>query len=219
MPSMARRSARPAAFTALPRGRAAIADGLMVASPRGRILDAMAHTVATKGYAGATVADAVAVAGMSRKTFYEHFTDKEDCFLAACEYVASTLRDTLERTIATARTPEERVERLVRGYLNALRESPRGAIAFIIEARAATPKIREHHRRILESFVELTRHPDSPVPGRPEADRLFRLAAVMAVEDFAGTAIQERGADGLVELEDTLVELAARIVGAGSRPT
>jgi AcrR family transcriptional regulator len=211
---MSRQQASPA-FTMLPGGEAAVAGGLVVASLRGRMLEAMAQAVAIKGYASATVADVVAGAGVSRKTFYEHFTDKEDCFLAACEYVAGALYDTLARAIASAPTPDERLERLVRGYVRTLRASPRGAIAFVIEARAATPKIREHHRRILERFAELVQHPDAPGTD----DQLFRLAAVMTVEDFAGNAVAERGAESLAELEDTLVQLAARIVGtAGRRP-
>ena len=56
---------------------------MVLASQRGRMLGAMADAVASKGYAGTTVADVVAGAGVSRKTFYEHFRDKEECFLAA----------------------------------------------------------------------------------------------------------------------------------------
>src|SRR5690349_18204399 len=83
-----------------------------------------------------------------------------------------------------------------------LASSPRGAIAFIIEARAATPAVREHHRQILERFAELTRHPDgAPVDDDPEVDRLFRLAGVIAVEDTAAYEIAQGRADGLLELE------------------
>jgi AcrR family transcriptional regulator len=170
--------------------------------------------VATKGYADTTVADVVSRAGVSRKTFYEHFKDKEDCFLAACMYVGGTLHDTIARSLESTRTPYERIEMLVRNYLRALIASPRGAIAFIIEARAATPAIREHHRQILERFAELTRHPDAaPVDEDPEADRLFRLAGVIAVEDTAAYEIAQGRADRLTELEDTLVKLAVRLTG------
>ena len=53
------------------------------ASQRARMLDAISRAVAEKGYARVTVGDVVSMAGVSRRTFYEQFTDKEDCFLAA----------------------------------------------------------------------------------------------------------------------------------------
>jgi AcrR family transcriptional regulator len=209
---MASRPQLGSAFALLPGDNAAVANGLLTASPRGRMLEAIGQAVATKGYANTTVADVVSRAGVSRKTFYEHFKDKEACFLAACVYVGGTLHDNVARTLESARSPYERIEMLVRVYLRALAASPRGAIAFIIEARAATPAVREHHRQILERFAELTRHPDgAPVDDDPEVDRLFRLAGVIAVEDTAAYEIAQGRTDRLLELEDTLVKLAVRL--------
>src|SRR4051812_38560372 len=54
---------------------------LITHTQRERMLDAMARAVGSKGYAKVTVSDVVALAGVSRRTFYEHFADKEECFL------------------------------------------------------------------------------------------------------------------------------------------
>src|SRR3954466_10114989 len=54
---------------------------LVTRTQRERMLDAMARAVAAKGYAKLTVSDVVSLAGVSRRTFYEHFADKEECFL------------------------------------------------------------------------------------------------------------------------------------------
>ena len=70
-------------ITQLPRGPHRLAREEVLASQRGRMLAAIAEAVAEKGYAATTVADVVGRAGVSRKTFYEHFADKEECFLAA----------------------------------------------------------------------------------------------------------------------------------------
>jgi AcrR family transcriptional regulator len=63
------------------------------ASQRGRLICAVADAVATKGYAATSVADVIALAGVSRKTFYEHFEDKEDCFLASYDTGATAIHD------------------------------------------------------------------------------------------------------------------------------
>nr|WP_246597528.1 TetR/AcrR family transcriptional regulator [Nocardia tengchongensis] len=49
---------------------------------RRRLLDAMADAVRERGYRDTTVADIVRLAKTSRRTFYEHFADKQDCFVA-----------------------------------------------------------------------------------------------------------------------------------------
>ena len=52
---------------------------------RPRLLEGMAHSVATRGYADTTVADIVREAGVSKRTFYECFATKADCLIALYE--------------------------------------------------------------------------------------------------------------------------------------
>src|SRR4051794_19434877 len=54
---------------------------------RDRLLDGMARSVARQGYVATPVAEVLRVAGVSRRTFYEQFADKEDCFLAAYDAI------------------------------------------------------------------------------------------------------------------------------------
>ena len=91
----------------LPRGRHAAAREVVLASQRGRLLEAMAQCVAEQGYAATTVAQVIARAGVSRKTFYEQFADKRACFLAAWEVGTEIL---LEQVLAAG----ERGRRLAR---------------------------------------------------------------------------------------------------------
>ncbi|HEX9966921.1 MAG TPA: TetR/AcrR family transcriptional regulator, partial [Solirubrobacterales bacterium] len=55
---------------------------------RERLFGAMVAAVATKGYEDTTVADVLELSGVSRSAFYEHFRDKEECFLATFEGIA-----------------------------------------------------------------------------------------------------------------------------------
>jgi len=60
----------------LPRGTHGLDPSLVAASQRTRLLEAVGRAVADKGYAAATIDDVVRDAGVSKKTFYEHFSDK-----------------------------------------------------------------------------------------------------------------------------------------------
>ncbi|MEU4154361.1 TetR/AcrR family transcriptional regulator [Streptomyces sp. NPDC026659] len=73
------------------RGPHRLEPALVAASRRGRLLDAMAESVARIGYTATTVADVLRLAGVSRKTFYEQFADKQACFLAAFDHAAQAL--------------------------------------------------------------------------------------------------------------------------------
>jgi AcrR family transcriptional regulator len=75
----------------LPRGTHGLDRSLVAASQRTRLLEAVGRTVADKGYSAATIEHIVRDAGVSKKTFYEHFSDKLDCFLAAYEAASDEL--------------------------------------------------------------------------------------------------------------------------------
>src|SRR3954454_17806727 len=91
-----------ASFPKLPKGRHAAPPEVVWQSQRGRMLEAMALAVAEKGYGATAVADVIAGAGVSRKTFYEHFTNKEACFLAAYDAGVTLLLAAINDAVAAA---------------------------------------------------------------------------------------------------------------------
>lgn len=54
-------------------------------------MQAMAEVSARTGYAGSSVRDVIAEAGIARSTFYAHFRDRDDCFLAALDFAAESV--------------------------------------------------------------------------------------------------------------------------------
>ena len=74
------------------------------ADHRRRLLDAMSHTVALKGYADTTIADLAAEARVSRRTFYEHFDDKAQCLIALYDAASAQALEVLRSAIAVSYT-------------------------------------------------------------------------------------------------------------------
>jgi AcrR family transcriptional regulator len=109
----------------LPGGRQALSRELVVRSQRDRLLDAIAEVCASDAYGGASVAAVVARAGVSRKTFYEHFRNKEACFLAAHDAI---LNKFLGVVIDAYEQPElawpKRVEAALEALLSFLAAEP-----------------------------------------------------------------------------------------------
>ena len=116
----------------LPRGAHGLDPGVVAASQRTRLLEAVGRAVAERGYAAATIDDIVRGAGVSKKTFYEHFRDKEGCFVAAYE----AARDELY-----ARVHDAHLQRPEAGI-----EVDRLALGLGRQDAGQTPDLRPDHR-------------------------------------------------------------------------
>src|SRR5918992_915058 len=104
----------------LPRGSHGLDPGVVAASQRARLLEAVGRAGAEKGYAAATIDDIVRGAGVSKKTFYDHFRDKLDCFLAAYEAASDELLARLRELQDDARAEIPALPRLPDEVFHAL---------------------------------------------------------------------------------------------------
>jgi AcrR family transcriptional regulator len=199
-------------FAPLPRGPHGLAREEVLASQRGRMLSAIAEAVAEKGYAAATVADVVGRAGVSRKTFYEHFTDKEQCFLAAWDAGVEILIDALTRaTLETEGRWQDRVRAGVHAYLETLAAVPAFARTFLIEVLAAGPQALERRATVHARFADLLRtlHEGQrevapELPALP--DEVF-VATVGAVHELVVERVRQGRIAELLELEPVITYL------------
>ena len=125
----------------LPRGTHGLDPSLVAASQRSRLLEAAGQAVAEKGYAAATIDDIVRGAGVSKKTFYEHFDDKLGCFLAAYEAASDELYEHVTAAQDAAEADWPATTRAgIRAYLRWLAAEPALARVFLIEIAAAGPE-------------------------------------------------------------------------------
>src|SRR3954470_5958902 len=138
------------ALRVLPRGRHAAPREVVADSQRERVLVAMADAVAAKGYAHVAVADVIERAGVSRRSFYELFSNKEDAFLAAYDAgVEGLLEAIAEAEAAAADAAPQGGGLLARAragtevYLQLLADNPAFARTFLIEVLGAGPAAPE----------------------------------------------------------------------------
>jgi AcrR family transcriptional regulator len=140
-------------------------------SQRRRIHQAMIEVVSVRGYPETRVVDVIGVAGVSRKTFYELFESKEDCFLAAYDVLLDNLLgDATNAFESKAGEPwAERVAAALEALLEHLSEHPDEARFAIVEVLAAGPKAlarRDATLRQFSGFLEAGRSESSvDLPG------------------------------------------------------
>lgn len=129
----------------------------MTESQRNRIHQAMIEVVAKRGYAETRVVDVIGVAGVSRKTFYELFESKEDCFLAAYDVLLDNLLgEAAEAFESKPGVPwAERIATALERLLQHLARHPAEARFAIVEVLAAGPKALARRDAALRQFAGL----------------------------------------------------------------
>src|SRR3954447_11842422 len=120
---------------------------------RERLVLGMVAAVAERGYAATTITDVVRHARVSRRTFYEHFADKEACFLAAYDAVSDAVLAGITEAAAHGATFEERILASVRAYLEALAAEPAIARVFTVDILGAGPAALARRRAVLRRFA------------------------------------------------------------------
>src|SRR4051794_17675081 len=163
----------------LPRGRHRIGREVVLASQRGRLIEGIVAAVAEKGNAAATVGDVVGRAGVSRKTFYEHFTDKLECFLAAYDAGVEVLLANMQAAWEGPGSFAERQQAAVDAFLRTLVAAPDFARTFLIEALAAGPAALERRAAVHARVAAQMWAAHAGLPEPPSA--AFAAAAVGAV--------------------------------------
>lgn len=166
--------------TSLPRGRHGLSPEFVADNQRGRIMRAMADTVADRGYGESTVADAIKHAGVSRKTFYDHFKNKEDCFLATYDAVVDHLSVVAIQAYSAENTWTDGVRGALRACLDFLSSEPALGRIALVEILAAGPQALERYDKALRRFIPLIE------AGREESQFSSELPSKVSEEIIGG---------------------------------
>jgi AcrR family transcriptional regulator len=175
---------------------------------RVRIISALVQETAEKGFRAVTVADIVKRAGIARKTFYENFTSKEECFLAAQEYAMETA---LERVVAAAGSDvswPRRVRAGLAAFLEYVAEEPALAKTCMVEALAVSPTSIGYYEESQQSFVSLFRLGRDVSPRAKALPETLEEAIVGGVFWIVYQRLVAAEAETITELLPELVEFA-----------
>jgi len=156
----------------LPPGRHGLPREFVVGNQRQRILAAVAEAVSEVGYAAMTVEDIIKAAGVSRRTFYEHFRSKEEAFLVSYEDISAQLMDAVVAAFDRTDTFVTRVEDCMRAFLTLLAAQPAYANMCIVEVLVAGQTAIERRNAVMRQFTELIEKgadEELPKPARPPA--------------------------------------------------
>jgi TetR/AcrR family transcriptional regulator len=158
-------------YERLPRGPHQLKPLEVAKNQRRRMYGAMIEAVAASGYGRTSVKQVVMLAGVSRRAFYEQFANKEECFLATLDLIASqALVHIAAGYRSTEGTLEQRMEAALLRFAEVVTSNPKGARLMLVDAPSAGPAgwerltdtMRIFEQRLAASFAHA---PDAaPLP-------------------------------------------------------
>ncbi|MFF2549475.1 TetR/AcrR family transcriptional regulator [Nocardia sp. NPDC058058] len=212
----------PATPERLPRGPHRLTRAEVADSQLARLYLAIIDAVAEHGYNAVSVADLVARAKISRRTFYELFDSKEACFAAAFEVLIEIATTRLDTAIAAAGQLDWRqlVRTALAAYLRILAEDPAAARALHIEALAAGPAFTEYRRRLMSVFAGRMRAARELAVAQGELTGQLPDAVIEllmgGIDDRIRECLQSRDAAALPDIEPTLSYAALTLLGSST---
>jgi AcrR family transcriptional regulator len=190
-----------------PSGVRKLPSELIRAIQRERLIVAMLSAAADLGYLETNVQDVIDRAGVSRPTFYEHFSNKEDCFLAAFDTSAERLRATVHTAAGEGgRVWRDRVRLGLEALLRFASREPDTARTMVVEARAASVAAVRRRVELLDDFARcLDTQARELLPGNRSPTALTASGIVGGVESLLYSRLCKQEYDQLEALLPSLM--------------
>jgi AcrR family transcriptional regulator len=143
----------PPELARLPPGRHGLPREFVVHNQRERLIAGLAEAIAENGYSGTTIAHITRHAAVSRRTFYEHFSSKDECFVAAYDTVMEQLQERVSAGFESTDDWPHAVRAGISAMLEFLAAEPHLARLCMVEALVAGPVVVERYDAAIQSFV------------------------------------------------------------------
>jgi AcrR family transcriptional regulator len=166
-----------------PSGVRKLPSDLIRTVQRERLIAAMLNAASELGYREANVQDVIERAGVSRPTFYEHFANKEDCFLASFDTSAARLRAKV--AAATRKGGDvwrDRIRYGTEALLRFIVSEPDTARTLVVEARAASPSAAMRRVELMDHFAACLEDQAGELLAEPPSSSVAAPAIVGGVE-------------------------------------
>lgn len=115
----------------------------------------MAASIVEKGYRDTTVADVVRIARTSRRNFYEHFVDRDACFLALFDATNDAMMDAIAAAVHPDQTLDQQVDSAIDAYIDSVTRQPALYASFVREIPALGQAGAERGLATLERFAAM----------------------------------------------------------------
>ncbi len=174
---------------------------------RARLLTAMVQEVSERGAANVSVGHVVGRSGVSRRTFYEIFHDREDCFLAAFDEALQQVSALVVPAYEQAGTWCEGMRCALVGLLECFERDPAMGRLLIVESLAAGPGVLARRQSVIAQLIPIVEL------GRGDARAVAQDGGALTAEGVVGAVLSVLHARLVQDVPGGLLELAGPLMG------
>lgn len=181
-----------------------------------RLLQGLAQSVAVKGYADTTIADIVREAGVSRRTFYEHFDGKPAALIALYESASRRGLRVLQDAIDPGRDWQTQVDQALGAYLGSLAQNPVLLRTLFVEILGLGATGLAARRRVHEGMADFMLEVINAGQAAIRLERAMALAVIGGIHELVLHALEQDRAAELPALAAPAGRLLRAVVLAPS---
>lgn len=185
---------------------------------RDRLLLAMAESIVEKGLDQTVVADIVRIARVSRRTFYEEFADRGECFLELCDRSTAAARDVIDQAADPSLPWREQATNSIDAYFDFMTAEPALTRSFLFEifgmGKAGGLKFREIQHRFAEQLLQLARRAKESDPSINEVSYAMTSAVVSGTCELVMLSLEGDQSVGTEEAKSTALQLLFDVMTA-----
>lgn len=194
--------------------------GTLAATQRERILAATERLIAEKGCPATTIEAIVKEAGVSSITFYEHFSDKEACFVDAFDRAVEEIRAELQEAVSAELPWPDRIRAGLHALLEAIAVDPGRARMCLVEAQKGGPRLLAHYEAALDSAVPVLREGRALDSGAGGVSETLEEAIVGGLAWLLRERLELGGGGGVEDLLPRMTEIVlSPYLGDGEAPS
>ena len=187
---------------------------------RRRLLDGLAASIAAGGYRATTVADIVRQARTSRRTFYEHFADKEACYVGLLTEANAQMIRQVTAAVDPGAPWQVQVRQAVEAWAACADSGPALMHSWIRDVPSLDAQARRLQRDTLEAFVTMLRTLcDTPRWHAVRAGPVSRQLAIMllgGLRELTATTVEDGGR--VSDITELAVHACTALLGPTSGP-
>lgn len=185
---------------------------------RRRLLDGLAEAIGERGYRASTVADIVRHARTSKRTFYDHFTGKEDCFLELLRADVDQLGRDLRAASDAQADWQQQIRQAVQAYVGHIESRPAVTLSLIRELPSLGASARPVQRRgmhlLTDLLVELSGSAGFRRAGLPPLSPPLAVILLAGLRELTALAVED-GRD-VREIIEPAVDASIALLGPRS---
>lgn len=162
---------------------------------RSRLLIGLAASLAERGYRETTVADVVRHAKTSKRTFYDQFASKEECFIALLRANNQSMIERINAAVDPDSDPRVQVDAALTAYVDHIASQPAITLSWIREAPGLGDEARSLHRLAMEDLtdmlVDISTSPGFRSAGLQPVSRQLALILLGGLRELTASLVED----------------------------